>query len=427
MKKTVIIPAIALLAAPLSIEGHETASSPYGHLNLAYSPEVYDSLLSCSYAEQTVGSFDAFFHDFIDLESDSTISMSGALPDSVYRARLRMILSPIELPYNDIIKKYLVVYTQSRKRTLERILGTSQYYFPMIEEELIKESMPVELRMLPVIESALIPTAMSRAGACGLWQFMPATGRVYGLEITSFVDMRCDPVAATRAGCKYLKYLYGIYGDWSLAISAYNCGPGNVNKALKRAGENAKTFWDIYPYLPRETRGYFPSFVAATYAYTFHKQHQIQPCPPPLPLATDTVMVRRLMHFEQISSSLDVSVETLRMLNPQYKLDIIPALDRPYALTLPQRAVSKYIELEPEIHGKDTVYLAKYIKRSGDTYVLKDKEEFTAKHITHKVKSGEVLGSIARRYGVTTSQIMKWNKLKSANRLSVGQKLVIFK
>ena len=218
-----------------------------------YTPEIYDSLVSTWYSRNIVSSFDTFFNEFIDLSDDSTAVVSD-VPDSVYSTRLKMLLSPIQLPYNQIIKRYLVVYTTTRKSTMERILGLSQYYFPMIEEELCRAGLPLELRMLPVIESALCPTAVSRAGATGLWQFMYGTGKTYGLEITSFVDQRRDPVVATQAACRYLKDLYDLYNDWTLAIAAYNCGPGNINKALKRAGGVAKSYWDIYPYLPRETR-----------------------------------------------------------------------------------------------------------------------------------------------------------------------------
>ena len=182
--------------------------------------------------------------------------------------------------------------------------------------------------MLPVVESALSPTAISRAGATGLWQFMYTTGKVYGLEVNSFIDQRRDPVLSTKAACRYLKDLYGIYEDWTLALAAYNCGPGNVNKAIKRAGDQAEDFWDIYPYLPAETRGYVPSFIAATYAYTFSYQHDIAPAPTAMPLATDTVMISRPMHFDQITSTIDLPKEVLRSLNPQYKMDIIPAVGK---------------------------------------------------------------------------------------------------
>lgn len=244
------------------------------------------------------------------------------------------------------------------------------------------------------------------------------------MEITSFVDQRCDPVVSTRAACHYLKDLYGMYGDWFLAIAAYNCGPGNVNKAMKKAGEGARTFWDIYDYLPRETRGYVPSFIAASYAYTYHRLHGIDIIEEPLPLATDTIVVNRVMHLKQISSTIDTPLETLRCLNPQYKMDIIPAMDRHYTLVLPQHAVSQYLDNEKQIMAKDTVYMAEYLKPSN---IDKTRREFNLTSVTHRVRSGENLGIIARKYGVTVKQIINWNKLRNPNSLRVGQRLEIYR
>lgn len=418
MKKTFLTLTIA--AGTLTLALASNPSVPEGTLP-AGTPERYDSLLS-TWRTGNVTSLDTFFRDFIELDADSTLDLSQALPDSVYAARLQKMISPIHLPYNDVVKRYLYVYTNTRRSTMARILGLSQFYFPMIEQELSNAGLPIELRMLPVIESALCPTAVSRVGATGLWQFMYTTGKNYGLEITSFVDERRDPVAATRAACRFLAELYRIYGDWTLAIAAYNCGPGNVNKALKRAGEGAKTYWDIYPYLPKETRGYIPSFVAATYAYNYHKQHNINPVPMPLPLSTDTIRVNRLMHLEQVASTIDTPMEVLRTLNPQYKMDIIPAIEKTYCLTLPSSQCIKYIERQDSIHAKDSLYLAQYLKTTASPA---KQAQYQISSITHKVKKGEVLGSIARKYGVTVSQLMKWNRIKSANSLRVGQVLEI--
>lgn len=301
-------------------------------------------------------------------------------------------------------------------------MSLSRYYFPLIEEELIKAGLPVELRALPIIESALSTTATSPMGAVGLWQFMPATGKSYGLEINSFVDERRDPVLATKAAVHFLKDLYNIYHDWTLAIAAYNCGPGNVNKAIARAG-GGKTFWDIYDYLPRETRGYVPAFVGASYAYAYHQQHGITSENPPMPLATDTIRINRLLHLGQVAEVLNIPIETLRTLNPQYKMDIIPATIKNYTLTLPQQYVSQYITHEEEIHKLDSAYLKEYI----DPGNIKKKiiADQTPAYTTYTVKKGDTLGAIARRYRVTTAQIMKWNKLKNANKLRIGQKLRI--
>ncbi|MDR0907301.1 MAG: transglycosylase SLT domain-containing protein [Rikenellaceae bacterium] len=400
---------------------HEVASTAWD-----YSAETLDSLLTNLHSHNTVRSFEEFFDDF--LRPDTTERITSTVPDSVYEARLRAILSPIGLPWNPIVKQFIVFYTTNRRTTMSRVLSRSQYYFPIIEAELMKAGLPLELRMLPVVESALLPTVRSGAGATGLWQFMYGTGKTYGLEQTTFVDQRCDPVASTRAACRYLADLYKIYGDWTLALAAYNCGPGNVNKAFKRAGEtgSAKNYWDIYPYLPRETRDYVPSFIAATYAYVYHRQHNIDFEDSPLPLAVDTVTVGRLMHLEQVSTTLDVPLETLRMLNPQYRKDIIPALDKRYPLVLPQSQIARYIEHEPTIMGKDSLYLAQYLNPAN---ISNTKAILTATTTTtiHRVKNGENLGLISKRYGVTVKQIISWNKLKNPSKLKVGQRLEIRK
>lgn len=383
--------------------------------------QPYDSLVVALQEERARRAFDSFFNDVINIEHVECVE--GQLPDSVYEARLKMILSPIRMSYNDIVKRYILTYTTRRRTTMENILARSQYYFPMIEEELDKAGLPVELRMLPVIESALSPTAISRAGATGLWQFMYTTGKVYGLEINSFVDQRRDPVLSTKAACRYLKDLYGIYGDWTLALAAYNCGPGNVNKAIKRAGNSATDFWDIYPYLPAETRGYVPSFIAATYAYAFHYHHDMVPAETTFPLATDTVMISRPMHFDQICSTIDVPSEVLRSLNPQYKTDIIPASGKSYPLTLPLAEVTRFLENEESINSKDSIYLAQYLKPSSKPA----KPAFELDSFTYKVKSGDTLSGIAKRNNVTVAQLMKWNNIKNAHNLRIGQRLEIYR
>jgi membrane-bound lytic murein transglycosylase D len=392
-------------------------------ISMSQSPETLDSLLYLMRGESSVAAFEKYFDEFIRL--DTTIVLTSDTPDSVYMRRLRTILSPIALPWNDVVKRYIVDYTTVHRTTMGNILSRSKYYFPIIEAELARAELPLELRMLPAIESALVPLNKSRVGATGLWQFMYSTGKEYGLEITSFVDERCDPVASTRAACRYLAFLYRLYNDWTLALAAYNCGPGNVNKALKRAGTDAKTFWDIYPYLPAETRGYVPAFVAATYAYAYHKQHGIEISEHFLmPVAVDTMTIRRLMHLDQVATTLGVPLETLRALNPQYTKDIVPALDKPYALVLPQNHLTHYIGRAEEIHAKDSLYLAEYLNPAN---ISQTRAILTATATVHRVKSGENLGIIARKYGVLVSQIVKWNNIKNANKLSVGQRLEINK
>ena len=392
---------------------------PVSDMTLDFTPEQTDSLLAVWRERQRQDAYSEFFKQYI-LE-DSTV-VADTTPDSVYARRLLDLASPIQFPYNSIVKGYINRYTGSRYGTISRILGMSQYYFPIIEEELLREGLPVELRALPVIESALSPTAVSPMGAVGLWQFMPTTGKSYGLEVNSLVDERRDPYRATQAACRYLKDLYAIYNDWSLVIAAYNCGPGNVNKALARAG-GGTTFWDIYEYLPRETRGYVPAFVGASYAYAYHQQHGIQSENPPMPLATDTIRVTRLLHLGQVASTLDIPIETLRTLNPQYKMDIIPATIKSYTLVLPQHYLCQYIASEEEIHRKDSTYLKEYINPAN--IEKKKLADATPAYTTYTVKRGDTLGAIARRYRTTTAQIMKLNKLKNANKLREGQRLRI--
>lgn len=388
----------------------------------AMSVHQRDSVVSQWYEKTAIDAFDNYYNEYICIDTTWAPAVENVLPDSIYEARLKAMVSPIHLPYNEVVRNYIVRYTSPTSGLMGRVLGLSQYYFPMIEQELINAGLPVELRALPIIESALQPTAKSRAAAVGMWQFVYATGKAYGLEINSFVDERCDPLQSTRAACKYLKDLYRTYGDWSLALAAYNCGPGNVNKAIARAGVRG-SFWDIYNYLPRETRGYVPAFIAATYAYNYYNLHGIEVTTPPIPMATDTIMITRVMHLEQVASTINIPIETLRLINPQYRLDIIPATTKNYPLTLPVRDLSHYIINEDSIMAKDSLYLKEYL---DPTKVEKKRvEENVARTITHVVKRGETLGGIARRYGVTTRQIMQWNNLANANKLRIGQRLRI--
>ena len=381
-----------------------------------YTPAVADSLAAQLKREQVDEMFDQFFKEYIC----EPVEVSGdARLDSLYESRLKLLVSPIHLPYNSIVRSYIQRYTQPTG-VMQNVLSLAQYYFPMIDEELIKAGLPVELHAMAIIESALRSTAMSRAGAAGLWQFMPTTGRSYGLQINSMVDERFDPVKSTKAACRYMKDLYNMYNDWSLAIAAYNCGPGNVNKALARAGGNPQSFWEVYWYLPSETRGYVPAFIAASYAYAYHQAHNITYVEPPMPLATDTIQVRRLLHFGQVASTIDVTTETLKMLNPQYKLDIIPATTQSYTLILPSNRVTDYIINCDSIYAKDSVYLKEYLNPST---VAKKMAETSI--IYYKVKRGDTLGAIARKYRVTVKQLMRWNGIRNANTLREGQRLRI--
>ena len=392
-------------------------------ITLNLTPAEVDSLIAQWHELRSEIQYDEYFRHYILSDSIQIIgkdSLADRQRDTLYARRLQNLVSTIPLAYNYIVRGHINRYVDTAPATMSRILGLSQVYFPLIENELMAAGLPVELRALPIIESALQVNAVSRAGAVGLWQFMPATGKSYGLEVNTLVDERRDPIRSTQAAIRFLKDLYRIFGDWTLAIAAYNCGPGNVNKAIARSG--GKTFWEIYDYLPRETRGYMPAFIAATYAFNYHREHNIDKTPSPIPLALDTIHVNRITHLEQISSTIDVDIETLRLLNPQYRMDIIPASTKPYALILPQRYINQYIEREAEIMGKDSTYLKEYLNP-----VNLDKKRLETRTTYHKIKRGETLGGIARRYGVTVNQLMRWNGIKNAARIREGQRLRIEK
>ena len=393
-------------------------AEPVAQFKVDYTPAAADSLAEQLKLKQVDDAMQNFFDKYV---CEPVVMDTDASLDSLYAARIKAIVTPIHLPYNEVVRTYIKRYVDG-SGLMSRVLARAKYYFPMIEEELLKAGLPVELRALAVVESALVATAVSRVGATGLWQFMPPTGKAYGLEINSMVDERYDPVKSTKAACKHLKYLYELYHDWSLALAAYNCGQGNVNKALARAGGEPKSFWDVYWYLPSETRGYVPAFIAASYAYAYHQAHNITCGEPPLPIAVDTVHVSRLLHLGQVSSTIDVPNETLKMLNPQYKLEIIPATTKAYTLVLPANRLTEYVNNETAIFAKDSAYLKEYLNPET---VQKKVAQSTVTY--HKVKSGETLGAIARKYRVTTTQLMRWNGIKNANRLSIGQRLRIEK
>lgn len=411
---------VAVLTSAPKEEEAKPERDPY-ILNEELTPQQIDSLVASWNEALSQQAFEDFYRNFMTLDEYQfdPNGKAAAIPDSVYIERLQALASPVQLPYNAVVKTAISRYLDDRRGVLSRILALSKYYFPLIEDELVRQGLPVELKMMAVIESALAPQAVSRMGAAGLWQFMPSTGKSYGLEVNSLVDERYDPATATRAACNYMRDLYNIYKDWTLALAAYNCGPGNVNKALARAGKNSKTFWDIYYHLPAETRSYIPAFIAASYACTYHKLHGIEVDESPLPIATDTVTVNRILHLEQVASTIDLPIDMLRKLNPQYKMDIIPATQRNYALVLPMQFVSRYIENEEAIFSKDSTYLKEYINPDNI-----DKKRLERPGFTYTVKKGDTLGGIAQRNRVTVKELMRWNGLKS-DKLRIGQKLRI--
>jgi membrane-bound lytic murein transglycosylase D len=348
-------------------------------------------------------------------------------PDSLYRDRLAKIYSVIKLPYNSIIRNHIHVYTVKQRQKFSAVLGMMDYYFPMIEDIFDSYGLPSELKYMAVIESALNPNAVNRySGATGLWQFMFSTGRLYGLTINSLVDERRDPVKATHAAARFIKDLYGIYNDWILVIAAFNCGPGNVNKAIRRSG-NKKDYWDIYYRLPRETRGYIPQYVAATYAINFYKEHNIIPLPLNIPVSTDTIMVNKDIHLKQISEVMGLSLDELRALNPQYRTGLVPGSSKPMSLTLPVNHVGDFIDLNDTIRNyKPELYLSR-VNRIADptrsSYVPADVKGKTK--LLYTVKDGDNLGFISEWYKVGLSDIRYWNNIYR-NTIRVGQKLAIF-
>lgn len=351
------------------------------------------------------------------------------LPDSVYIKRLEEIEQVVDLSYNNTVKNFIVLYTEKRRDLVEVMLGLSAYYFPMFEEVLDRENMPLELKYLPVIESALNPKAMSRVGANGLWQFMYGTGKQMGLEISSFVDERRDPLKSTEAAVKYFNYLYNTYGDWYLAIAAYNCGPGNVNRAIRRAG-GKRNYWEIYYRLPRETRGYVPAFIAAAYVMNYYREHNLQPRMPEIPLQTDTVFVDDYLHFNQLEATLDIEKEQLRALNPMFRRDVIPAkTGKPYPLVLPVDKIMAFIDA-------DTTVFAHEREKYFPNNTLQSPTSATANYFTpadvegkakviYTVKSGDNVGFISSWFNVRSSDLRYWNNI-NRNLIRAGQKLVVY-
>ena len=375
-----------------------------------------------------------YLKNYTVLDSYVENSKSETVSDEVYIKRLRALPVTIEMPFNSVVKTYIEMYTQRRRTLVEEMLGMSLYYMPIFEQALEKEGLPLELKYLPVIESALNPDAVSRVGATGLWQFMISTAKGLGLEVNSLVDERRDPYRASEKAAVYLKNLYNIYHDWSLVIAAYNCGPGNVNKALRRAGGSGKDFWAIYPYLPKETRGYVPAFIAANYVMTYFKNHNISPSLAKKPLLTDTIAVNQRINFNQISKVLNMPIDELRVLNPQFRRDVIPGDTHSYSLCLPTHQVYSFImskdsilNYRTDLYGRRDVVEPATITESKDIQGVEG-VDFTYETQTvtkwHKVRRGETLAKIAGKYGVTSSSIKRANGLRKSS-VKRGQSLKI--
>ena len=378
-----------------------------------YTVEVSDSLLNIWYAHRIAS------EDGIEEFDMDSIRFQSNVPDEVYIERLKKMNSFISLPYNEIVKNYIILYSEKMPTKMSHMLGLCQYYMPIFEETFNKYDLPEELKAMAVIESAMNPLAVSRAGAKGMWQFMYSTAKMYGLHIDSFVDERLDPVKSAEAAAQYLQDSYEIFGDWNLAIASYNCGAGNVNKAIRRSG-GKRAFWDIWPYLPRETRGYVPAFVGALYAMTYHKEHGIKPETVEMPVHVDTFRINKQLHLKQVAELTGAPLEELKNLNPQYRHEIIPGNSREYILRLPYTYTNAFIEYE------DSVYTHKYDEFFNPTTIKKIQDGGDGERIVYRVKSGDYLGRIASRHRCSVAQIKRWNGLKS-NNIRVGQRLVIYK
>ena len=402
------------------LEGTQESGRDYVY---DYTDDVTDSLLSIWYLHRQLRE---------DPQSEynmDSVRFTSGVPDQVLIERLQKMNSFIQLPYNETVKNYMVLYSEKMPTRMSQMLGLAQYYMPIFEEAFRKYGLPLELKYMAIIESALNPVAVSRVGATGMWQFMHSTARNYGLRIDSYIDDRMDPVASVDAAARYLRDAYRIFGDWSLAISSYNCGSGNVNKAIKRAGR--RDFWSIYPYLPRETRGYVPAMVGAMYAVNYAKEYGLEPAPVQIPAHVDTFMVNKNIHFRQISEVIGVPMDDLRDLNPQYYKDIVPGNQGAQVLRLPFNYSNAFLD------SQDTIYKYKAAEMfSGSVDVGRNARPAAGRQTAaasgggqwtyYKVRRGDNLGKIAARYHTTVKNIKSWNGLKS-DRIREGQRLKVGK
>jgi membrane-bound lytic murein transglycosylase D len=412
------LPFIVLLFLSFRLLAQEPASdSVRGPVTLSDDPvaSMLDSL-----ADLTI------FRDNVHLNTTKNNGYSSDyipyFSDSVYRERIADMndQSPFEYVYNSQVRMFIDLYAYRKRALTARIIGLSQIYFPLFEEQLDKYNMPLELKYLAVIESALNPIANSRAGAKGLWQFMYGTGKVYGLKVTSYVDDRYDPYKSTIAACEHLKDLYDIYGNWSLALAAYNSGAGNVNKAIRRAG-GIKNFWTIYPYLPRETRSYVPAFIAASYVLTYANQHNIKPVDPGiLYYDIDTVVVKNVLTFDQISEMLHVPMEELIFLNPWFKSKVIPATPEfPYSLRLKKEYVGNFVSNEAALYA----YKTRTNLHKDSLQVMVDNSYRSTQ--VYVVRSGDNMASIAKKFNMTVSELKALNNLQK-NYVKSRQRLLVY-
>lgn len=401
------------------IDGQGLTTTNDGNFELFDLEEAkrYDSLW-LKELHKTAAMYDAMYEEVQQPDGEAELR---ELHTDTLKARLARLneKTPFNIAYNPSLESVIKSFLTRRRDLMERMITASQFYFPLFEQELDNHNIPLEIKYLSIVESALNPKARSRVGATGLWQFMYSTGKMYGLNVSSYVDDRRDPIASTTAACKYLSKLYDIFGDWDLALAAYNSGPGNVNKAIRRSG-GYTNYWNLRMFLPRETAGYVPAFLATLYIFEYAKEHGLQMVKAERPyFETDTVHVKNLITFDQIAKVTGIGMEELEMLNPSYKLNIIPKIEgKTHVLRLPKSLVGKFVNNEREIYA--------YAKKQLDSLEKPLPQLVQTKNqIRYKVRSGDYLGKIAERYGVGVSQIKRWNGLRS-NNLRIGQRLTIY-
>lgn len=416
----IVFTLIILVSGTLTAWGQEAATMSERYV------ANYDSLMDGFYMRKVAKTSTRAANHGVPL---TTIE---AIPDSVFEARLKALHTVIPMTYNSNVRSYINMYLNKMSYRLDVMLALCAYYHPMFEEVLHRYNVPEELKYLTIVESALNPQATSRVGAAGLWQFMYHTGKNYGMEVNSVVDDRRDPYKSTVAAARYLRNLYEVFNDWTLAIAAYNCGPGNITKAISRSG-GKHNFWQIYPYLPRETRGYIPAFIAATYVMNYYPEHGLKPQHITLPIHADTVMLKHDAMFCYITQYTGVTRDELHSLNPQYRIDLIPASSGKYSLTLPTNKIDKFIEWEDSIyhHTADSLSrkdISSLTKDDGTTDDVqkqgKGKKKNKNKSRVHIVRKGETLSSISHKYGVSVKELRRKNKLRSGgNTIRPGQKI----
>ncbi|SDZ84586.1 membrane-bound lytic murein transglycosylase D [Porphyromonadaceae bacterium KH3R12] len=428
MQKTILLILVTLwtglgLIAQNSLPGNSPQTSPVSADTIQDNAIIYPE----SMTEKLSDLLRNWQLDLSNAEIDCKRGQNVVFHDSVYIKRLYNLPSEMELSFNSVVKNYIEMYAVRKRDQVSYMLALGDYYFPMFEQALDRHGLPLELKYLPVIESALNPVAVSRVGATGLWQFMLRTGKGYGLEVNSLVDERRDPYKSTDAAVRYLKDLYAIYGDWNLVIAAYNCGPGNVNKAIARSG-GKRDYWEIYYRLPRETRGYVPAFIAANYIMHYYADHNICPAhSSSLTVALDTVQVNERIHLEQIAGVLDISLGELQRLNPQFKKNIIPGDFKAHALVLPTEKMYAFIDKNDTIINYDK---ERYFTHRANTDGFLDGSVSSVSgnttNVYYRVKKGDNLSTIARRNGTTVALLKSWNGL-SSNRLNIGKQLIVGK